>query len=378
MGRWAVRAITRLGSAARLLIADLDFARAEQVAAEVGPPCQAISLDATDPRALREVFSRQDVVLNTMGPFALYSGPILSAAIEEDCDYLDIDDDWESTVAAFELDGTARERGLRVIKGLGGSPGTSNLLARLAAERLDRVDELLTGWAVYGAVVADEPDYPPPSSAAAAVEHWLIQCSGTIRAWRYGEESDLRPMERVELEYPGIGSVPVYTVGHPEALTLPRYVDGLSSSLNVMSGPAWLFDHVRRVAAAYDAGEVTLAEGAVQLQRPAVPSEKGPRDPLPIVWALARGERAQDPVDVAVHPRAFPKGKMGGNTGVPLAIGLELLRQGRVGEPGVHAPEGVIEPDEFFEYLARLVEPACSSAGELLAIEERVSGRASA
>ena len=66
MGRWAVRGIARLGSAEKLLVADIDEARAQQVADEVGGPCTALRLDATDSAALQEAFTNCDVVLNTM------------------------------------------------------------------------------------------------------------------------------------------------------------------------------------------------------------------------------------------------------------------------------------------------------------------------
>jgi saccharopine dehydrogenase-like NADP-dependent oxidoreductase len=347
MGRWAVRSIAKLGSSGRLLIADIDEARAQRVADEVGGPCAAVRLDATDPAALREVFSGCDVVLNTMGPFSLFAHPILEAAIDCGCDYLDIDDDWESTLQAFDLDARARERGCRVVKGIGGSPGVSNLCAVVAASRLDRVDEIITGWSMSGAVVAEEPDYPAQGSAA-AVEHWLIQLSGTIRAWRDGTEQEITPLQPVDLEYPGIGPARAYTVGHPEAVTLPRYLDGVVTSMNVMSGPEWLFDHARKVAADYEAGTITLAEGAARLEDFPVPAERGPRDPLGRVWALARGERDGRTMAVSVEPRTMPPGMMGGGTGLALAVGLELLRRGGIAEPGIHAPEGVIDPEAFF------------------------------
>jgi saccharopine dehydrogenase-like NADP-dependent oxidoreductase len=370
MGRWAIRALVKLGSADRVLVADIDIARAQQVANEVGRPCEAIRLDATDPRALHDVFATCDVVLNTMGPFSLFAGPIMDAAIQCRCDYLDIDDDWESTLEAFTHDDRARERGCRVIKGLGGSPGSSNLCAIFAARRLDSVAEIITGWSLGGAVLEEELDYPPAASAAAAVEHWLIQCSGTIRAWRDGKISEVPPLQAVDLNYPGIGPVRTYTVGHPEAVTLPRYLKGVTRSLNVMSGPEWLFENVRAVAADYDAGRITLAEGALRLENPPRPAARAPRDPLPVMWALARGQRAGQAWAVSAQPRLSPPGKMGGNTGVPLAIGLELLRRGSIDRPGVHAPEGVIDPDEFFDLMLDLVEPRASSIEELLEIRE--------
>ncbi|MER7986159.1 saccharopine dehydrogenase NADP-binding domain-containing protein [Streptomyces noursei] len=369
MGRWAVRAIARLGSIERLLVADIDLTRAKRVAAEVGGPCFAVALDATDTAAMRTVFAECDVVLNTMGPFSLFARPILEAAIDSDCDYLDIDDDWESTVEAFDLHERARERGLKVVKGIGGSPGFSNLCALVAARRLDEVDTLLTGWSMGGAVLEEEDDYPSTGGSGAAVEHWLIQISGTIRAWREGGARDLTPLQPVELDYPGLGRVRGFTVGHPEAVTLPRHLPGLTTCLNITSGPDWLFDHARSVAADFDAQTLTLAEGAHRLENPPRPAERAPRDPLGQVWTVAVGTRNGRRVAVSAQPTAMPPGKMGGGTGVALAVGLELLCRGRITEPGVHAPEGVIDPSDFFTLYAEFVEPA-TTGEDLLLVQE--------
>ena len=371
MGRWTVRWIAKLGSAARLLVADIDVARAERLVGEVGGPCAAVRLDATDPASMCEVFPGNDVVINTMGPFSLFARPILEAAIECGCDYLDIDDDWESTIEGFTLDARAREAGVRVVKGIGGSPGVSNLCAKLAARRLDSVSEIITGWTMRGAVVEDEPAYLSSSgSAGAAVEHWLIQISGTIRAWRDGTEQEIRPLQPVELDYPGIGRVRTYTVGHPEAVTLPRNMPGVQTSMNVMSGPDWLFDHARVVAAEYDSGAITLAEGALRLGQATPPAERGARDPLASVWALAQGRRGGQPMAVSVQPTAMPPGKMGGGTGAAAAVGLELLRRGSITEPGVHAPEEVIDPNEFFSLYVDLAAPTASSGNDMLLVRE--------
>lgn len=372
MGRWAVRGVARLGSAEKLLVADIDVTRAQQLADEVGEPCAPVCLDATDPTALRQAFADCDVVLNTMGPFLRFATTIMEAAIDTGCDYLDIDDDWESTVEAFEFDAHARHKDVRVVKGIGGSPGISNLAATTVAGRLDKVTEIFTGWSMRGAVLEDEPAYPSAGGAGAAVEHWLIQISGSIRAYRDGAEKDIEPISPVELLYPGKGPVQAYTVGHPEAITLPRYFLTVVNSTNLTSGPSWVFDHARSVAADYDAGRVTLADGASRLENIPGPPADAPRirDPLAQVWALARGERDGEPLAISVEPASMPPGKMGGGTGAALAVGLELLRQGRISEPGVHAPEGVIDPHDFFSVFLEFVEPTVDSVEDLLIIDE--------
>lgn len=370
MGRWTVRSIARLGSASELLIADINLPVAQQLAAEVGGPCAAIRLDATDGSAMREAFQKCDVVLNTMGPFSLFARGILEAAIDCGCDYLDIDDDWQSTVEAAEFDSAARSKGVRVVKGIGGSPGVSNLLAVIAARRLDSVSEIITGWSMRGAVLVDEPGYPAPATAGAAVEHWLLQITGTIRGWREGGPADTTPMLPVDFEYPGIGPVRGYTVGHPEAVTLPRNIPGITTAMNLTSGPAWVFEHARSVAEAYGAGEITLQEGADRLDHAPRPEGAQPsRDPLGAVWAMARGERDGESVSVSVEPRSMPAGKMGEGTGSALAVGLELLRRGQITDVGVHAPEVVIDPEQFFEIYTQFVEKPMPTS-ELLEIHE--------
>jgi saccharopine dehydrogenase-like NADP-dependent oxidoreductase len=204
-----------------------------------------------------------------------------------------------------------------------------------------------------------------------------MQISGTIRAWREGQECDITPLDPVDLDYPGIGIARARTVGHPEAVTLPRYLPGLQSSTNLMSGPDWLFEHAREVAARYDAGEITLAEGAEELENPVRPEGAArAHDPLGRTWALACGERDGRPLTISVDLSSMPPGMMGGGTGTALAVGLELLRRGEITEVGVHAPEGAIEPLAFFELFGEFVEPAVASVEELLVIREQAGAGA--
>lgn len=367
MGRWAVRTITALDTAEVLTVADIDLARAELTVKSVGGPCGALSLDATDPDAMRAAFAEHDVVVNTMGPFASFMIPILEAAIDSDCHYLDINDDWQPTIEAFELDERARAKGLHVVIGLGGSPGVTNLCAVLAAEQLDEVHELYTGWKVSAATIVDEPDFPAPKASAAA-DHWIHQCSAQIRAWEGGQAAELDPVTEVKLDFPGIGPVAGYTMGHPEPITLPRTFPQLKRSLNLQSGPAWLLDALREIGREVGEGKLSLHEGAEKIANQPRPAEKGPRDPLPIEWSLAVGIKDGSPRSVAAFPKHFHPARMGGNTGVPLGIGVELLRRGALLDTGVHAPESVIPAREFFDLLAPLTADGLIGADDLIAV----------
>lgn len=368
-GRHAVRALARLGTADRILIADLDVDRAQRLADEVRPTATATELDATDPVAMHRVFTGCNIVLNTMGPFARFGTPILRAALDAECDYADIDDDWQSTVEALEFDDRARSSGRRVIIGLGASPGTTNVCARLAAERLDEVDDLYTGWSLASAVVESE-DHFPAQGAAAAATHWLLQCTGTIRAWSGGAPADIAPLERIDFEFPGIGHTYAYTMGHPEAVTLPRAIPGLRRSINLQCGPTELFDQLRLVAEQFENGAIT-AHDAAELIDSRPPHEIVAAHPaLPDIWALARGRRGGRTTSVAVYPRLELPGRMGGHTGIPLAIGVELLRRNKITGPGVHAPETAFTPKDFFDIYSQLTIETPTPSNPLLAIEE--------
>lgn len=369
MGRHAVRAIARLGSADHIVVADLDVGRAQRLADEIGPAATATRLDATDPTAMHELFTGCDIVLNTMGPFARFGTPILRAALDAGCDYADIDDDWQSTVEALEFDDRARASGRRVIIGLGASPGTTNVCARIAAERLDEVDDLFTGWSLAAAVV--EPDTRfPVQGAAAAGTHWLLQCTGTIRAWTEGAAADIAPLERIDFDFPGVGPTYAYTMGHPEAVTLPRAIAGLRRSINLQCGPTELFDELRLVAKRFENGTITADDAAKLIDSRPAQESMSDQPALPNIWALARGRRDGRQTSVAVYPRLDLPGLMGGHTGIPLAIGVDLLRHNKITGPGVHAPETAFAPNDYFDIYSKLTIQTPTPSNPLLAIEE--------
>ncbi|WP_197487922.1 saccharopine dehydrogenase family protein [Rhodococcus sp. LB1] len=369
MGRHAVRAIVRLGSAKRIVIADINIERASQFAAEIGDLAEPLQLDASDESAMRAAFADCDVVLNTMGPFAHFGGPVLRAALEAGCDYLDIDDDWDATVEALEFDELARRQGCRAVIGVGASPGTTNLCATLAAGSLDSVEDLFTGWTLEMATSEPEAAYPSTGQVSAAAKHWLLQCTETIRTWENGQAADVKPLQPVAFDFPGIGPVQPYTMGHPEPITLPRSLPGLTRVLNLQSTSSPdLFDHFRKVAAEYEAGRVTLDEGARLLaQFPDL--DGGPMDtPLPPVYAVARGVKDGRARTVAVYPRAELPGGLGGNTGIPLAIGLELLRRGAAETPGLHAAETAFDPTQYFQLYGQFLETSVESIEDVLIV----------
>jgi saccharopine dehydrogenase-like NADP-dependent oxidoreductase len=60
-----------------------------------------------------------------------------------------------------------------------------------------------------------------------------------------------------------------------------------------------------------------------------------------------------------IDNKSAPPGKMGGITGVPLAVGLFLLASGKITRTGVFAPEAGVDPDDFLMSWHRCVSLRC-------------------
>ncbi len=386
MGRTAVRTAASLEGIREIIIADRDLAAAERFASETAAPAgvklRAERIDVSDGDALRRLLSEAGAVLNTTGPFHKFGVAILRAAIETHTHYLDICDDWEPTLEMMREDQSAADAGIVAVIGMGASPGVSNLLAKWATRELDEVTDLYTAWPldvpIGGESVTEDMGslVDPSGKPSAAVSHFMRQISGVIRVVEGGQMVDRPPLKPVELNYPGRGRGTAYTVGHPEPLTMRETlkVRGRSASLMILTTPA--LSLLKDLNAALDqehltneqAGAIMIAPGALRTIKAGVRALglKGHGN-LPPFFALAAGTKDGKAVRVGVSVSAFPKG-MASATGVPLALGLRQLIEGRIGAPGVFAPEAVIEPDRFFDQLAPYCVPTVARSSDLLSV----------
>jgi saccharopine dehydrogenase-like NADP-dependent oxidoreductase len=356
MGRHAAAAATTLAGVGKVLIADRDLTSAARVASACGPRAEARELDVTDADSLRAMLREADVVLNTVGPYFRFGPPVLGTAIEAGCDYLDLCDDPEPTVAMLEMSAQAERAGVRAVIGMGASPGVVNLLAVVAMGELDDVHRVVTGWNGEGAT-------PEPGSGPAAIEHGIAQATGAIPVVREGQLRPERPLRRVALDYPGLGRRRARTFGHPEPVTLHRTFD-LAESVNVTHGRLRFVAPLLALARLCDRGLLSTrrAVATVEWAERRLPSPSlgalASNRRLPPLFALAEGERGGAPASVGVALTALPGQGMGAVTGVPLAVAAGCLLSDSRMAPGVHPPESALDPDGFFDALA----PHCPGA----------------
>ena len=151
MGRFAVEASMGFENIDQITVADINSNAAIDFAKTMNDKVTGIGLNVTDIDALKGQMKHADVVLNTVGPFFKYGPPILEAALDSGCNYLDINDDWEPTVAMLEFHQKAENNSRTAILGMGASPGLTNMLGAAALRELDEVETVYTGWSMDGA-----------------------------------------------------------------------------------------------------------------------------------------------------------------------------------------------------------------------------------
>ena len=384
MGRVAVKTAASLDGVREVIIGDRDLTAAETIAVETTSSAKARiraeRIDITDSVALRRMLSEAGAVLNTTGPFQKFGVPVLRAAIEARTHYLDICDDWAPTLEMMREHQNAADAGVVAVIGMGASPGVSNLLAKVAARELDEVTDLYTAWPldvpIAGVSISEDKALLVDQNGkpSAAVRHLMQQISGAIRVVEDGRLVDRPPLDAVEIDYPGRGRGVAYTVGHPEPLTIcgTLGVRGRSACLMILTTQA--LSLLKDLNAALDqksltneqAAAIMIAPGALRTLKAVVKSLslKGHGD-LPPFFAFAAGTKNGKAARVGVSVSTVPKG-MANSTGVPLALGLRQILEGRIATPGVFAPEAVIEPDDFFDQLAPYCDPPMARSSEIL------------
>lgn len=367
MGRFAVAAAQHFDTVEQIVIADLNAHSAQSFAAQMNNKVSAVGLDVNDTEALSKAMVGIDLVINTCGPFYRFGVPILQAAIDSGCHYLDICDDWEPTVEMLKLDPAAKTAGVCAIVGLGASPGISNMLALIAMQELDSVRMLYTGWDLGGATPEDQSSQ---EGTNAAMLHGIEQMTGEVKIYRNSAYELTKPLSPVLVDYPGLPSFTGRIFGHPEAITFPHNYPQLQTSINLAHGgdiESWL---LKSILSLVDWGLISRERAAGLLtwferQRTVSVVEQASQA-MPAMYGMAIGTKHAKPASVGVAwvgdaietGGEFELG-MGAATGIPLACGVKFLSEGRMRVPGVFSPEvGHIDPREFlaevFEQLGKL------------------------
>jgi short subunit dehydrogenase-like uncharacterized protein len=126
-----------------------DPAKLDPLGAERGAPVSAVTLD--DESGLRELLRDASVVINCAGPFTLAGDALVRAAIDMGTHYVDSTGEQPFIRMVFERHGArAEEAGVALVPAVGFDYLPGDFIARLAAEGLEPLEELVIAYAVKG------------------------------------------------------------------------------------------------------------------------------------------------------------------------------------------------------------------------------------
>ena len=354
MGSYAVGVLSKGKIFSEVKMADIN----EEVGKDMERKMDGVEflgVDATSREDLSRVMKDADVVVNCVGPFYKFAPGIVETAINNGVDYVDICDDYDVTQKLLdEMDGKAKKEGVTCIVGLGASPGITNVIAAHASSMLSSVNEI-TVYVTRG--IKEE--------AGGAIPYHMLHCwLGEIPVYTGGEYRRAKGLvegkEWVKFPQP-FGEASVYYFGHPETVTLPRYIRGVRN----VSCKGTFFPQEFR--------EILLQLQSTGLLSPEPINVKGmnisPLDFLAsyITSTVKKMSNLPDiPEGGAVMVRVNGEkdgeemeyifsgvSRMREATATPVAVGAEMMAKGEIKMHGVNAPEACVPPRDFLNRLIK-------------------------
>ncbi len=350
MGRVTVRALSEYPDIEQVTIADYNGERARELAAAlqqeslVGNTLSVQQIDVRDFERLRDLIRGADAVLSAID--YAYNLPVLTACIQERVHYADLGGLFHMTRTLMALSDEAEAAGITAIMGMGGTPGITNLLARLAVDQLERVESIKVQLGCSDAKPSTAPLVAPYS-----IRTILDEFTKSPQVFQDGKWLPQEPLSgQEELEFPApVGRASAVYSLHSECATFPiSFRD--KGIRHVSFKIAFPGDFLAKLKFLVDLG--FGSNEPIQVQG----VEVSPREVLARLLEIAPGEPVE-PQDCDVL-RVLVTGEAGGqqleicnqvvvlpyrrwsisagalDTGVPLAIAGRMLARGEITRRG--------------------------------------------
>ncbi len=356
MGREVTRDLSLTSQFDRIIIADKDAARAQQIVDELKDNrLHAVRVDVTVHRDVQALLQDCDVVGNCTTYH--YGLDLVKDAIACRKPYVDLGGLY-NTPRQLELSGDAENAGVPIVLGCGATPGVTNLMAQAASEMMDAGERVEIA---FGSL-------RPLAASPGLLDTILDEFSPSTSRFYY-EGGRLVPVPAFDgakmMEFlPPVGRLETYFVPHSETHTLPRFLTRRPQHVSVRG--SWQPEIMRAMRLFLEYGltseEPLRVDGtsvtpraflrAHLLQRP--PQMEGP-----VAFFLrveVNGTRNGSPARAvfrSAHPTGWGPAGTSRMTGIPASIALQALARGAVLRAGVLAPEAAFEPKAFFAELAQ-------------------------
>lgn len=341
-----------------IMIADINLEKIETFIEESGDDrLKAAKINAESVTEMAELISGYDVIAN--GLPRVYCENAIRAGIKAKVNMLDLISPHEETLT---LDKEAQSAGISVVGGVGITPGITNILAQLGADRLETVERINIDFAAFRSIAH--------SPGLLHVILWEFDPRTENRF--YFDEGNLIPnppfsgARTVHFPEP-IGTQTTYYVPHGESQTLSKNIPGVKQVFirgcfppRAMGLVKMLYDY-----SVYDSQPIDYEGRKIQ------PMEfinhyllNSPEGDQTEVWGYSVQVEVQGVLNgydvmyrfVTDHP---PMDKWGGqrayskNVGIPLSIGAQMLAKGKAKKKGVDGAETMLPAEEFVNELRK-------------------------
>jgi saccharopine dehydrogenase-like NADP-dependent oxidoreductase len=371
MGRVTVRDLVETlprDEAWQVVVADYSVDKARLLVDTLGDSrLAAVKLDVKDRKAASKALGPTFALINaTSHHFNLAA---MDLALDIGAHYVDLGGLFHVTRKQLACDAPFKKAGRLALLGMGAAPGSTNMLARKAAERLDTVHAIHFR---LGAVDHTAYDFKPALEAGYSLQTILEEFSLEPAVFTRGKFTFVKPMSgnRPHRFPEPVGTQrPMHTL-HSEVATLPlSYADkGIRECTFKIAFDREFLSKVRflRDVGLASAEKIEFPDGSrvspielvnrVVMSQPA-PVPKGRLDQHEVVRAIVKGTRKGQKITLIedLHVAGMPAWGIGLeiDTGSPPAVAVQMLGAGEITAAGVHPPEVCVPVKPYFDRLLK-------------------------
>ncbi len=365
VGSVVVKTLAGQKSFSRILIGDINEARAQEIARQSDPQkVSAVFVDAEDVKSIRAAIFKCDLVINCIGPFYKTVKTILQTVIDAKINYVDVCDDVDATLDILGLDEAAKNAGITALIGMGSSPGATNLLAKFAADTLLDETEAVDIFHAHGG---------EPVEGEGVIGHRFHCMRIDIPMFLDGELKQVKFFEddgialRQTFDFPAIGNnIPVYPYPHPEQVTIPKYIPLKQVTNRGTVLPHEYYSLIADICRlGLDSREPLEVKGRTVIpyafamayilrERERILKKTGFGRQRGCCSVVVTGKKSEKYRQYRFH-MASQTQALGEGTGIPAAVGGILMQQGKITQKGVLPPEGCVNPADFITLISQVM-----------------------
>ena len=351
IGSCSVEYLSKLDKFDDIVIADINEKASKEIA-EKNDKISFNKIDAKDDTSLLNSLNGADIAINCIGPFYKFAPFIIKAAIKKGVNYVDVCDDYDTTEILLDnYNKSAIDADITCIIGLGASPGLTNLIAAYASKQFSSVEEIK----IFVTRSIDE-------KAGGAIPYHMLHCwIGEIPIYVDGKFKKARGLidGKEYVNYPKpFGQIPVYYFGHPETVTIPRYIKDVK---NVCCKGSFIPGEFRDVLINLDSLGF-VSENKIKIKNNDIKIIDFTATYIDILRKkiIDKYDKFPSGGSVMVEITGLDDSEeknikysgtahMQQGTGTPAAIGAKMIIDNDINLKGVYAPEGCIPAEKFIE-----------------------------